>query len=407
MKLLVVSSWFPYPPDNGSKLRAYSLLRGLSRNHEVTLLSFSETPNHGVPGELAAVCRAVHVVAGNPFKPHRPLNRHTFLSRIPRSFVQTYSPSLQSLIDDSLPSHDVAIGLQLGAALYLRKRPVLPRVFEEAEVGVLLDQFETQASPIRRLRYGATWLKYSRFVRSLVQTFERTTVVSDIERRHLARAGCDLRKVRILPNGTDLPASPGAAVRRPATLIYPGALTYSANLDAVGFFLSEIWPTIKASVPETHFIVTGSTSGVTLEDLPNRDGVTFTGHVPTVDDLIGSSAACVVPLRLGGGTRLKVLNSMALGTPVVSTPKGAEGLAVRPEADILIAETADQFAAQVLRVLRDKALSDSLSAHARDTVGRLYTWSAISEQFEGVLQEAVATFRQARESCQDGQPLEH
>ncbi len=393
MKLLIVSSWFPYPPDNGSKLRAYSLLRELSRHHRLTLLSFREEQSDEIPEPLGNLCAEVRMLPGNPFKPQRPLSSAAFFSRLPRSYAETYSPCMQSMVDQSLPEHDVAVAFQIGSALYFRGRFARPRLLEEIELGVLKAQYVNAVGPWNRVRQGATWIKYSRFVRELVSEFDRSTVVSEIERDHLGRAGCDLAKVRILPNGTDIPEVLPAVARQMATLIYPGSLTYSANLDAVRFFLSEIWPLIRQGVPDAKLVVTGSIEGVPIEQLPHREDVVFTGHLASIDEPIAASAACIVPLRIGGGTRLKILQSMALGTPVVSTSKGAEGLELRPDHDILIGDTPDQFALQVRRLLFDPQLRDRLSNNGRHTIRQHYSWTSIGAELERILQETVAAFR--------------
>jgi glycosyltransferase involved in cell wall biosynthesis len=397
MKLLIISSWFPYPPDNGSKQRAFALLRELSRNHQLTLISFREDADAQAE-PLRSLCASIETVPGNPFKPQRPLQKTAFLSSVPRSYAQTYSERMQALVDGHLNDHDLAVAFQIGAAIYLRGRSSVPRLLEEAEVGVIREQFTSNHRPLPRLRSGATWFKYARFIKALVAECDRATVVSEIEREHLGDAGCDLAKVRVLPNGTDVPPAPLRVIKKPMTLIYPGSVTYSANLDAVRYFLTDIWPTIRQAQPSAQFMVTGSTSGVDLAQLPHRDGVVFTGHVANIDEAIAESSVCVVPLRLGGGTRLKILQSMALGTPVVSTSKGAEGLDVRDGRDILLGDSPETFSAQVLRLLCDRALEASLSSEGRDLVGGRYAWPVIGRQLEALLAETMAAFteRQVR-----------
>lgn len=397
MRLLIVSSWFPFPPDNGAKLRAYHILRELSKHHTLTLLSFAE-PHEAGPehlGPLNEICGTVTVVRGHPFK-HGRLGLAGLLSEMPRSFVQTFSPEMQGRVSQALPGHDVAIGLEVGSALYLRDIHAVPRVFEEAEVTWLRARRGLEENAVGRFRLGLTWRKYSRFIRNMVASFERTTVVSDVEREALIRMGCDPARVSVVPNG--VADADATAARPPETrlprLIYPGAMTYSANHDAVRTFLTGIWPLIRRVRPTLSFWVTGSTTGVDMTSLPAGEDVTFTGHVPDVRQLVAESAACVVPLRTGGGTRLKILEAMDLGTPVVSTSKGAEGLAVTPDHDILIAEGPEEFAGQVLRLLDDPELADRLSRNGRDLVQRLYTWDKIGRQLEQVIQEAVETFHQ-------------
>ena len=164
-------------------------------------------------------------------------------------------------------------------------------------------------------------------------------------------------------------------------------------MDAVRFFLDEIFPTVRSARHDTSLVVTGSTGSIDLSSMIGGGGVTFTGRVPDIARLVAHSAACVVPLRTGGGTRLKILEAMAVGTPVVSTTKGAEGLAVTHGENILIADSPDGFAKQTLRLMDDFVLRARLAANARRLVEKLYTWEHIGDQFEEVLDQARAANR--------------
>jgi glycosyltransferase involved in cell wall biosynthesis len=392
MKLLVVSSWFPYPPDNGSKLRAFHLLSQLSKRHDITLLSFSESGEEEGLAALKDVCRDVRTVSGNPCKPVAALRARDLISATPRSYVQTYSPRMQELVDAAVPHHDAAVAFQCGAALYLAKHSTIPRVFDEAEAGVIRDAFRTRPPGLVRYRRGLTWWKYGYFLRHLVDAFERTTVVSEIEREHLAEAHCDLSALRVVPNGVDRQALMRRNEPRPGRMIYSGAVTYSANLDAVRYFVRDILPLIRRARPAT-LVVTGSTGGVDVSDLLAGGSVTFTGRVPDIDHLVAHSSVSIVPLRLGGGTRLKILEAMALGTPVVTTPKGAEGLAVEHGQHLLIANSPEAFAQETLRVMNDFVLHARLAANGRRLVERLYTWDRIGNLLDEVIDEARTVHR--------------
>src|SRR5262249_51624534 len=142
---------------------------------------------------------------------------------------------------------------------------------------------------------------------------------------------------------------------RPGRMIYSGSVTYFANLDAVRYFAQDIFPLIRRARPAS-FVITGSTGDIDVSDLLLDGTVTFTGRVPDAAHLVAHSSVVVVPLRIGGGTRLKILEAMAVGTPVVTTRKGAEGLDVEHGENILIADSPDAFAKAVLRVLDDFVL---------------------------------------------------
>jgi glycosyltransferase involved in cell wall biosynthesis len=163
----------------------------------------------------------------------------------------------------------------------------------------------------------------------------------------------------------------------------------SANYDAMGFFLGDILPLIKKERPEVVLRITGKTAGVPLEQLPNVDDVIFTGYLDDVRPSVAQSWVSVVPLRVGGGTRLKILEAMALGTPVVSTSKGAEGLDVTLGENILIADTPSGFADATLHLLEDHGLRARLSENGRSLVRTRYDWAQIGEEFERLLSDIV------------------
>jgi len=385
MKLLVVSTWCPVPPDNGARLRAYHLLRVLAQRHDVTLVTFAdgELPRSTRDG-LRALASRVEVVTGSPFA-QGPLSMRGLFSTTPRSLTQAHHPGMQQAVQRLAPHCDVALGLEITAAIYLQHLTV-PKVFEEAEVGMLRDQV-SRATGLARPRRWLMWRKTAHFMRGFTCQFERTTVVSGHERSLLIDIGADPSRLVVVPNGVDerdllLPARP-----RLARIIYPGSLTYSANFDAVREFLQTTWPLLKTR-PGLEFMVTGSLDGVDLGSLPPHDGVRFTGRVDDVKALIAESTAVVVPLRVGGGTRLKILEAMAIGTPVVSTSKGAEGLELVPGAHLLVADTPESWTQHVLSLLDDPALLHRLSETGRTVVARHYRWAQSAAALEDALEDA-------------------
>jgi glycosyltransferase involved in cell wall biosynthesis len=394
MKLLVVSTWYPWPPDNGAKMRAWGLLRELARHHRVSLVSFSD----GGPidasrlARLEACCHSVDVVPRTAFH-GGPASRARLFSATPRAYAQAFSPAMKALVRRALPGHDVAVALGLWAVPYLADETAVPVVFEEAELAIVRDEYLSAPGVLRRLRRGLTWWKYSRFVRRLCGRAAQTTVASEQERTILRSIGCDASRVTVVPNAVDAEDLDWPRPSAPAPrLIYAGSPTYAPNLDAVTWFAASALPIIQRSRPSTGFWVTGR-ADERAAACERESGVMFTGYLPDVRAAIAESAVCVVPLRIGGGTRLKILQAMALGTPVVSTTKGAEGLDVTPGHDILIGDTADELAAHVLRLLDDPALATRLAHAARELVRTQYTWARSGATLNGVIGAANAAFK--------------
>jgi glycosyltransferase involved in cell wall biosynthesis len=396
VNILFLSTWFPYPPDNGSKLRVYHLLRTLAKDHAVTLVSFTfDTARPEQPGDLRSLCSDMQVVPVNPFAVNRAGTLRTFLSV--RPVASRPIPTMSWLVADVLRSgaFDVVIASTEMMADYALQAPPGPvRILEEhnAMTRWMRERYAEQTNPLQRLRCWASWQKMRRNEARLFNRFDLVTMVSEQDRTTcLADLPGYSGPVAVVPNGVDCQHNqPGVAQPQPNAMIYNGALTYSANFDAMRYFLADIWPQVKAAEPGASLRITGRTEGVRLQEMPLRDGVSLTGYLPDIRPAVAGAWACVVPLRMGGGTRLKILEAMALGTPVVATSKGAEGLAVTPEQDILIADTAPRFAEQTLRLLRDPGLRQRLSENGRRLVEREYSWSSIGERFNALVESVAA-----------------
>ncbi len=382
MRILFLSRWFPYPPGNGSKLRIYNLLRGLGAQHDITLLSFTEAADDepDIAG-LQESCRAVHTVQWKPFDPHGWRARLGMFSVKPRSVVDTFSPEMARRIETILATESIAliIASQIDMAMYSPYFQGIPAIFEELEVGVLVEQFTRATSLLTRLRYGLTWAKHRRYVRTLLHRFAACTVVSNQERQLLIKTVGDICPITVIPNGVDL-ASYGTVHEKPHpnTLIFIGAFSYSPNYQAMVWFLGEVLPLIQTQIPDAHLTITGHHGH---RPLPAAKNVTLTGFVDDIRPLVARSWASIVPLHTGGGTRLKILEAMALKTPVVATSKGAEGIGAHAEADLLIADEPQAFAETVIRLLTDGKLREQLASNAFCLVQKKYDWGVILPRY--------------------------
>jgi len=334
LRILFLSTWFPFPPDNGSKLRVYHLLAALAKRHEVTLASFAfYTAQPKQADELRTWCRNIRTVPVNPFEVNRASTLSTFLSPDPVTCRPV--PSMSRLVDDVFGAQhfDVVIASTEMMAVYAQQAPpATARVLEEhnAMSRWAYERYMQTGNPVQRARRWVSWRKSRRHEARLFPRFDLITMVSEADRRAALHVVDGHRvRVEVVPNGVDcIHNQPSLTAPRPGALVYNGSLTYSANYDAVQWFLAEIYPRIKEHRPDVSLAVTGSTKGVDTAALALDDSVTLTGYVEDVRIPVAEAAACVIPIRQGGGTRLKILEAMALGTPVVATRKGAEGLEV-------------------------------------------------------------------------------
>jgi glycosyltransferase involved in cell wall biosynthesis len=390
MNLLYLSPWFPFPPTNGSELRIHALLRGLAARHDVTLLSFQRRPvdPRGLE-EARDLLAAVHLVPWREFDPGSHRARLGLLSARPRSVVDTHSPEMESLIRQTTAErrYDAVIASELGMAAYWPAWGDLPAVLDDLELGAFREQARAAASPTTRARRRLMWAKLRAYARDLLPRFAAVTVVSERERALLREVAPRYAAVELIPNGVDLAGYAAAPAALPDDkLIFTGAFTYDANYEAMVWFLGEVYPLIQREAPGVQMIITGDHAG---KPLPPAANVTLTGYVDDVRPLVAGAAVSVVPIRQGGGTRLKILEAMALGTPVVATAKGAEGLDGTHERELLLADAPEAFAAAVLRLLRDKTLRQQLVNNACRLVRAQYDWAIILPRFLDVVERAA------------------
>lgn len=395
MRILFLSTWFPFPPDNGSKIRAYQLIRALGQRHQVTVVAFNPD------GLNAATVQAspglgqveVHPVPADPYHYVSVSQLVKFASPIPVSYWR--NTTMQRSVDQLLASQawDAIVAFQGAAAIYVQHRHDIAKILDvdTALSFQMRERYDQQTQSIRRLRTWLSWQKAQRFERQLYRRFDACTVVAAAEVDYLESltqgVGC---RVEVVRNGVDCDANrPGRYAIRPNTLIYNGAMTYSANYDAVQYFLAQIYPAIRQQLADVSFTVTGSIKGVAQSGLNLDASVRLAGYVEDIRAEVGSHAVCVIPLREGGGTRLKILEAMALGTPIISTTKGAEGLDVVHGEQLLLADEPRAFAQHAIDLLRDPARRQRLASSARRLVEQKYDWSALTQRFVGLVEETV------------------
>lgn len=376
MKILFLSTWYPYPPDNGSKLRVLHLLRGLAQTHEVSLLSFAVEPGVARDAPLRALCREIQVVPWKPYVPQSWRATLGFWGLTPRSLAATYVPEMAQRIRQAVAKEriDLVIASQLGTARYADCFQDCPALFEEVELGVIAEQAARASSLKQQLRHALTWAKHRRYLARTLRQFRACTVVSAREQALVAQAVPGYNAVEVIPNCVDV-AGYADIVETPAahSLIFTGSFRYFANYEAMDWFVREVYPQIQAQVPDVTLTVTGDPAD---KPLPQAANLTQTGVVEDVRPWVARSWCSIVPIHSGGGTRLKILEALALGTPVVTTTKGAEGLDAQHDVHLLIADTPRAFAEAVLRLFREPGLRARLAEAGYRLAQAKYDWSA-------------------------------
>jgi glycosyltransferase involved in cell wall biosynthesis len=411
VRILWVKAGKLLPVDTGGKIRSFNILKQLSLRHHVTLLSYyggGDDPAYErelreqFPGALA-----LHTGPLDRSKVSRLFDfARRSLSPAPYAVSKFTSPLVRRQIMDwdRAAVFDIIVCDFLAASLNFPRALRTPTVLFQHNVESMLWQrrADTESHPLKRLVTVREAQKMHRYERETVARFRHVIAVSDIDRQAMATM-TDVRDIHVVPTGVDTRAF-RPAVRndhpRPE-LLFLGSMDWEPNIDAVRHFCESIWPSVRARVPDARFRVVGRQPPSSIQRL-SSDTIEIVGRVPSVGEHLHRAAVFVVPLRIGGGTRLKIYEAMAAGKAVVSTTIGAEGLDVADGTNILLADDPDAFASSVVRLLQNPAERRALEDGALDLAAR-YDWSAIAVQFEDVIRHVAsaaaadgATRRQAQ-----------
>jgi glycosyltransferase involved in cell wall biosynthesis len=241
------------------------------------------------------------------------------------------------------------------------------------------------------IRKGLTWIKHRNYISHLLDKFHACTVVSNPEKQLFEKNISNSKHVWVVPNCVNLSDYQDDRLNTVAlrnTMIFTGSFGYRPNYEAMIWFIEKVYPLVQSEIPDVHLMITGDHAG---KPLPVANNITFTGYVDNIRPLIAQSWISLAPIWTGGGTRLKILEAMALGTPVVSTSKGAEGLDVLHGHDILIDDTSEGFAKSVIRLLQDPDLRSKLTINAYQLVSQKYDWQVEIPEYIRLIQSVLVS----------------
>ncbi|MBI5711868.1 MAG: glycosyltransferase [Chloroflexi bacterium] len=391
MRLLFLTPQLPHPPKQGTAIRNWGLIKSLSARHEITLLSFDDTNN--ISDELRETCREVHTVP----LPHRTtLNRlrDLFLSPLPDLAHRLASPQFSTRLQSLIINHQFAAffieGLELAPYLISNLQSPIS-IFDAHNAETLLQRraYENDIRNIKRLPVALYSLIQTRrltdFEAKVCRKVNHVTCVSQEDAEALRALVPTLNPI-IVPNGIFLSDYTSNFQLRTSNfqLVFTGKMDYRPNIDAVVWFANEIFPKIKNEIPEAQFIIVGQKPTQAVKSLKSINGIKVTGAVDDIRPHIGGATVYVAPLRMGGGTRFKLLEAMALKKPIVSTTIGAEGFAIQNGREMLIADDADSFAQATITLLRDETKRQALSDEGYEFV-KGYDWGEIVPTIEKIL----------------------
>ncbi|MCO6457044.1 MAG: glycosyltransferase [Pirellulaceae bacterium] len=401
MKLLLLQKRPLFPTDSGGKIRTLNIVRHLAQWHEVTYLC------NVLPSEQSGLepMRALGVrLEAFPWRDvrrggldfYRDLARNLF-SSLPYTVVKNYDPRLRQRAAELLRTEpfDLLICDFVQMARHVLDLGGCPKLLlqHNVEAEILERHARQDRGWIRRCYMADQARKMRRFEARAGRAFDRVVAVSQRDRDVFQRS-YGWNHVQAIDTAVDTAYfAPDGTAEQPGRVLFVGSLDWLPNVDGVLWFVREAWPLVRAAHPRASLQIVGRRPDASVRRLDGVDGVRVEGTVPDVRPYWQAASVVVVPLWVGGGTRLKIFEAMAMGKPVVSTTLGAEGLRVASEEHLRIGDSAAEFARQVNELLSDGAARRQLGERAQQLVRREYSSERVARQFESICLEVVAAAR--------------
>ena len=404
MKILWVKAGGLVPPDAGGKIRSYNILRQLAKHHVITFFSFYEAHENDVHEKLSQI---FHRVVLAPLVLPRPKGAGELLdyarylfSRDPYSLRKYCRPVVGDKLSALLQREpfDVILCDFLVSAGAIPWDWPCPKVLfaHNVEAVIWRRHYEVARNPLWKALSWREWKRMEAAERRYLQKADHVLAVSENDKSEFSRF-LDPRKLTVTQTGADTEFfQPSTEKETPNSLVFTGSMDWLPNEDAIIYFISKILPLIQRQVPSATLCIVGRKPSPRLQGLVSRvPNIQLTGWVEDVRPYLARSAVCIVPLRIGGGTRLKIFEAMSMAKPVVSTSVGAEGLPVKNGEHLLLADDPASFAESTLRLLGNASQRTEVGQAARRLVEENYSWATVSKSFAQVLENVVRRARQS------------
>lgn len=405
MRILWLKTELLHPIDKGGKIRTYHMLKELKRaGHQITYLTLDDGAASADAGERATeeYCDKLITV------PHRTRPKFSagfyvelaanLLSPLPYFMKKYESKEMRASIEAEMRSggYDTVVCDFLVPSINMPERAAkcATVLFQHnVEAMIWKRHYEVQTHPVKKKYLHGQWRKTVRFERDACRRFCMVVAVSE-EDAATMRGEYGIENVAAVATGVDTEffRPQGNVEKLPHNLVFTGSMDWLPNEDAIRWFTEDVLPRIKAKVPDVTLTVVGRNPSAALRELAARDSsIVVTGRVEDVRPYMEKAAAYIVPIRIGGGTRLKIYEAMAMEIPMISTTVGAEGLPLEGEAEILFADTAEDFAQHVVDVLTDERLANDLAVRAATKVRERFGWEAVASEFAAICERAIAS----------------
>ena len=381
MNVLLLTQVLPYPPDSGPKVKTWNVIKYLARHHEVTLTSFVRGDQSAEVDHLRRYCRAVHAV---------PMDRGLVRDGLamirslgtgrPWMMVRDDRAEMRRCVDQlaGKTAFDIVHADQLNMAQYALRVPAAFKVLDAHNALWLLYKrlAATMVPGPRKWLLERDWRLLKQYEGRMVRTFDAVLAVTEEDEAALLQAAGERREITVIPIAVDTDEM-RPVNRRPEAnhILHVGTMYWPPNIDGIWWFIREIYPLVRRQRPDAIFDIVGSRPPQDLQSLGQDDpGINVTGYVSDLTPYLEQVGVFIVPLRAGGGMRVKILNALAQGLPIVSTSLGCEGIAVIDGHHILIGDTPADFAAAVLRLLDAPGLQAKLAISGRQLAETRYDY---------------------------------
>lgn len=406
MKILWLKTELLHPVDKGGRIRTYQMLKELRKEHEITYLTLDDGNAAPDARDLSSeycsnLITVPHSVAPK-FNPrfYAEIAGNLF-SELPYFIAKYHSPAMRQKIEDVLAenAHDILVCDFLHPAINLPDEINIPTLLFQHNVEAMIWKRHYQVANNfgKRAYLRSQWHRAVTFEKQTCSRFDAVVAVSRDDAEVFRN---DYGHGRVFDIGTGVDTDYFTPVNGDRTtkpnIVFTGSMDWLPNSDAVQWFIKEIFPLIKQEVPEATFTVVGRDPFPDLLELAKRDtAIRVTGRVDDVRPYMREAAVFVVPIRIGGGTRLKIFEAMAMGLPVVSTTVGAEGLPVTDGNEIVLRDSPDTFSRSVISLLQDRQMASKTAETACRVVRDKFGWSSIAKQFEEIVVEVIDTRKDA------------
>ena len=400
MHILWIKTELLHPVDKGGRIRTYQMLRALARQHEVTYLTLDDgTAAPDAVAKATEYCARVEVV---PFTPPAKGSPAFFaalignlFSSLPYSIARYEVPALRDRLRAICAQRrvDVVVCDFLAPSINVPDDLGVPVVLFQHNVEAMIWERHAQVAtqPLKKAYMTEQWRRMKRFEAAECRRMSRVVAVS-VQDAEVFTRDYGVRDVPDVPTGvdTDYFVRQPDVVRKPGSMVFTGSMDWMPNEDGIAWFVEGILPRIRAAIPTATLTIVGRNPTAKVKALQSAAlGVTVTGSVPDVRPYLASHQLFIVPLRVGGGTRLKIYEGMTMGLPTVSTTIGAEGLPVRDGEHLVLADDPDAFARACIALLEDPARCAAMGDAADHYVREHFGWDGVARRFAEFCQGAI------------------